>query len=145
MNYTIFYDANCPLCSHEISLIMKRNANGNLIAAPLDEHIEPMAALNITRDAAMSLLHIADDNGKVYIGMDAIRLMYHECGWHWQAKVLSLPMIRQLSEIAYRLFAKYRYLLPKTLLHKNKTIDCENGSCHLPPSKRSDNNVGNVG
>ncbi len=54
MNYTIFYDANCPLCAHEIALIIQHNANGNLIAAPLDEHIKQMAALNITREDAMS-------------------------------------------------------------------------------------------
>ncbi len=136
MNYTIFYDANCPLCAHEIALIIQRNANGNLIAAPLDEHIKQMAALNITREDAMSLLHIADDNGRVYTGMQAIRLMYRECGWHWQAKLLGLPIIRPLSEVSYRIFAKYRYLLPRTLLHKDSDGDCENNSCHLPPSKR---------
>lgn len=136
MNYTIFYDANCRICSHEIGLIMQRNENGNLIAAPLDNHLTEMAQLNITREAAMTLLHIADDNGRLYIGMDAIRLMYRECGWHWQAKVLSLPIIRPLSNVGYRIFAKYRYLMPKTLLHTDKTVDCENGSCHLPPSKR---------
>lgn len=136
MNYTIFYDANCQICSHEISLIMQRDINGNLIAAPLDEYLEALAQLNVSREAAMTLLHIADDNGELYIGMDAIRLMYHECGWHWQAKVLSWPIIRPLSEVGYRLFAKYRYLMPKTLLHKEKEITCKTNRCSLPPSKR---------
>ncbi|MBS9781316.1 MAG: DUF393 domain-containing protein [Gammaproteobacteria bacterium] len=56
MSYTIFYDASCPLCKHEISLIMKKNINNNLIAAPLDEHINAMKQLNISREDAMSLL-----------------------------------------------------------------------------------------
>ncbi len=136
MNYTIFYDANCKLCSHEISLIIKRNKNNNLIAAPLDDHIEEMKKHTITREAAMTLLHIVGDDDRVYIGMEAIRLMYRECGWNWQATVLGLPIIRQLSEIGYRIFAKYRYLMPRTLLHKDAPVDCENGSCNLPPSKR---------
>ncbi len=135
MNYTIFYDTSCPLCKHEISLIMKKNINNNLIAAPLDEHIEAMKKLNISREDAMSLLHIADDNGKVYIGMEAIRLMYRECGWRWQAKLLSLPIIRPLSEVGYRLFVRYRHLLPKKSFD-NKGIECDSGTCHLPPSEK---------
>ncbi len=134
MNYTIFYDANCPLCAHEISLIMQRNANGNLIAAPLDEQLEQLAKLNISREEAMTLLHITDDNGRVYIGMQAIRLMYRECGWRWQANVLGLPIIRPLSAVGYRLFAKYRHLLPKKSVDKG--VECDSGTCHLPASRK---------
>ncbi|MBS9778561.1 MAG: DUF393 domain-containing protein [Gammaproteobacteria bacterium] len=136
MNYTIFYDANCKLCSHEISLIMKRNENNNLIAAPLDDHIEEMKKHNITREAAMELLHIVSDDGRVFIGMDSVRLMYRQCGWRWQATALELPIIRQLSNVGYRIFAKYRYLMPRTLFHKDKAPICDDDSCNLPPSKR---------
>lgn len=133
MQYTVFYDSHCPLCSREIELLRERCGDGRIVGAAIDEHLEELAHLGVSREAAMTYLYATDDAGRLFVGMDAVRLMYRESGWVVPAKILSLPLVRQLADWAYSVFARNRYRLPAWLL---KRPQCENGSCTLPPSQR---------
>lgn len=133
MKYTIFYDSHCPICVREMELMRERCPNGHLQAVAIDAHLPQLAALSISREAAMTYIHAVDEHGQVLVGMDVIRLMYRESGLRFQAAILSLPIIKPVSHWLYPVFARNRYRISARFLPKPR---CGNGRCGLPPSKR---------
>lgn len=130
--YRIFYDSHCPLCSREIELLQERCTDGSMVGVPIDSALEELDSLGISYAQAMTYLHIMDNDGALFVGMDALRLMYRKSGWKMQARVLSFPVVKQLADWGYPIFARNRYRLPAWLLKKPK---CENGSCSLQQDK----------
>ncbi len=71
-------------------------------------------------------MHVRDEaSGRMLIGVDALFGMWERVsGFRWLAVFARLPVLRQLAEVWYALFAWVRPKLPK------RTRDgCESGRC----------------
>ncbi|MBV7433918.1 DUF393 domain-containing protein [Cardiobacteriaceae bacterium TAE3-ERU3] len=97
MNYRIFYDAECPICRCGMAHIRACNIKGNLHSLALQDHPDLLAEYGIDTDEAMMILHLVDDDGKIYAGIAAFRIIYRENGWRWLATFLGLPIVHQVS------------------------------------------------
>ena len=125
----IFYDGSCLVCSSEIEHYRQRNPQQRL------RFIDIRAADFLPSDYGksqaefMAKMHVRDQQGQFFSGVDAFLLI-------WQAypsgslyrllgAVIGFPGINLLARGGYRVFARYRHLLPQ------KTNSCDSGSCNL--------------
>ena len=100
---SVYYDDSCELCEQ----------SARKISADIDlDTVGASADLpsSITKDALMHEMHAMDENGVVYRGIEAIIviLRWHPT-WFWLAPVISLPGIKQIGALVYRIVATNRY------------------------------------
>jgi predicted DCC family thiol-disulfide oxidoreductase YuxK len=110
---TLYYDGACPVCNGEMRNLMLRNTAGLLrfvdISAP-DFCAFPGGT---DMDALMGLMHAKRADGRLAIGAEALRLAYRGAQLGWLARVMELPVLRQLCDQTYPVFARNRYRIPR--------------------------------
>ncbi|SHI88690.1 Predicted thiol-disulfide oxidoreductase YuxK, DCC family [Malonomonas rubra DSM 5091] len=125
----IFYDGACLVCSKEMDHYRKRNVHGHLQFIDISREDFQPEEYGKSKAEFMAQLHVRDGEGNFTTGIDAFTTI-------WQAypsgsvyrlfsALVGLPGIDLLSRGGYKLFARYRHLLPK---RKN---DCDSGRCGL--------------
>ena len=77
----------------------------------------------------MAELHAIDRAGTVYRGVAAFRAIWQafpkKTTYRFMARLLGLPLVEPLADVAYRLFARLRPHLP------GRKAGCDSGSCWL--------------
>lgn len=125
----IFYDGACLICATEIEHYRQHNPQQRLRFVDIRAADFQPSDYGKTHDEFMARMHVRDQQGQFYAGVEAFLLI-------WQAypsgsvyrllgAVIGLPGINLLARGGYRVFARYRHLLPK------KTGACDSGSCNL--------------
>lgn len=132
--HTVYYDGDCPLCSTEMAFLMRANREGRLgfvnIAAPGFD----TAALGVSREALMALLHVRDTAGRWLVGVPAVQAVYAATGHARLAAALDHPVIARLARPAYAWLARHRYHLPRWLLaaaHLHTGGCAPDGACRV--------------
>jgi len=107
---TVFYDGKCGLCRREIEHY-KRIAPMNVFDwVDITVDASPLVRLGITYADGLKLLHAEDQQGKIYVGVDAFILIWRQIpGWRVLAAMVSVAFIRPIANIAYRAFAAWRF------------------------------------
>lgn len=143
MTITMYYDETCILCTTNAEVMQAKNPS-EINIVPVTQAESLLAKANISLIEAMTYVVVQDEKGKMHKGMDAVRLLYKTANVPFSF-VLSLPIIKQIGDLTYPFIARNRYYFPKWAIKlmygkladmpdfKN---DCENGVCHIPPSKR---------
>lgn len=130
MVLTIFYDDLCPICRTEMMRFYSGYADEmNLIA--LSTQADVLAQYNIKLEDALTLMHVVDEQGKLHIGMNALRVMYSRFGKPRVAKFTSLPLLRGFFDVAYPVLARHRTLMPVWLLGIGVKDVCQDGYCQM--------------
>lgn len=102
---TTFYNGSCPVCRHEMSVYQRRAEKlglrtlgwSDIMAEP-----ERLKALGITLEQAERRLIAQDDEGRVFIGVDAFAALWHRLpGYGWAAWLITRPGIHWLARIGY--------------------------------------------
>lgn len=122
---TIFYDAGCPLCAREIGHLERLDNAKKLafedIYAPL--FTERFPHINLLK--ADRILHGQWQDGAMIYGLD---VTYHSWALvgkgHWVA-ILRWPLFKQLAELGYRFFARYRHRISALLTGKPRCDRCD--------------------
>ncbi|MGH1485960.1 MAG: thiol-disulfide oxidoreductase DCC family protein [Cellvibrionaceae bacterium] len=112
---TLYYDGLCPLCRKEIKLL-KRLSGDNL--AFKDIHRSDKTESQPSKDALLKRLHLKTSNNIWLIGLDANVHAWSKTPYGWLFKILRWPIIRQIADRVYDLWADRRY---------KKRYEC--GSC----------------
>ncbi len=112
---TVFYDGKCSLCAREIRYYQSRQ--------PLDfiqwvdvmdnkpKTQEMMKRIGLDTTTALKFFHVQDDQGKMHKGVDAFIVLWRGFkGWRLLAGFVSLPIIKQVAEFLYKVFAKWRFI-----------------------------------
>jgi predicted DCC family thiol-disulfide oxidoreductase YuxK len=126
---TVFYDGLCQLCSREIDLFRRRVTDGSLAFVDIADPAFDPAAHGVDPVRVHRHMHVRDDRtGRMLFGVEALAGMW-ECvpGFRWLAKLTRLPVLRQLSEVGYAVFAWVRPKLPR-----RKRADCATDRCRVP-------------
>jgi len=145
----IIYDSKCNVCKLEIDFLAKRDAEKINIGAPKlkmtdveAEDYNPNDPANggVTYQKGMAAIHAVTADGKVLHGVPVFALAYEQVNLGWLFKVTTWPVVKQLVEVGYTLFAKYRtnvtrgasidtlvkeYEAKKALQKKIENDDCE--------------------
>ena len=94
---SVLYNGSCPICSREIAHYRREAESENLPIVFDDLTTGAADRYGVTPDDAARRLHVLED-GEVYSG---VRLWRGLPRWRWLARVVSLPVIRQIAEVAY--------------------------------------------
>ena len=136
MALTIFHDDSCVICRTEMARFYSiYSADMDLIA--LSHGTDELEQHGIKLEDALTLMHVIDEQGKLHIGMDAIRLMYRRLGKPKTAWFTSLPVLRGFFDWLYPIFARHRYKMPVWLLGIGVKDVCQDGYCQMPAQQKA--------
>ena len=136
MALTIFHDDSCVICRTEMARFYSiYSADMDLIA--LSHGADELEQYGIKLEDALTLMHVIDEQGKLHIGMDAIRLMYRRLGKPKTAWFTSLPVLRGFFDWLYPIFARHRYKMPVWLLGIGVKDVCQDGYCQMPAQQKA--------
>ena len=136
MALTIFHDDSCVICRTEMARFYSiYSADMDLIA--LSHGADELEQYGIKLEDALTLMHVIDEQGKLHIGMDAIRLMYRRLGKPKTAWFTSLPVLRVFFDWLYPIFARHRYKMPVWLLGIGVKDVCQDGYCQMPAQQKA--------
>ena len=125
----IFYDGSCRVCSAEMNVYRAQNPQNRLQFIDISSAEFRAEDFGKTRQEFMAQLHVQDAEGVFTTGLDAFVSIWQAYPAGSRQRLLSalvgLPGIELCSRLGYRLFARYRHLLPK------RSADCDSGSCNL--------------
>ena len=107
---TVFYDGKCGLCSKEINHYRQISHVGIFDWQDITKSTEALKKEGVTLSEGFRLLHTKDNDGKLHIGVDSFILIWRQLKrWRLLASFVSLPIIRPIADIAYRVFANWRF------------------------------------
>jgi predicted DCC family thiol-disulfide oxidoreductase YuxK len=113
MSSKVYYNSACPVCNAGIKDQRRRmDACGVKDIEWIDVHAHPEAAADVDAplEAVRERLHVRDADGRIDVGADAfIGLWSQTPGQRWLAKMLRIPVLRQLMRLAYDAFARLLY------------------------------------
>jgi predicted DCC family thiol-disulfide oxidoreductase YuxK len=125
----IFYDGSCSVCATEVERYGRKDRDGRLILVDISASGFDPAAFGITMAEFMYQMHVIDQRGRVFRGVEAFWAIWQAfptstmlglCG-----KLIMLPVINPLARFCYRMFASIRGYLPK------RRKGCSSGSCRI--------------
>jgi predicted DCC family thiol-disulfide oxidoreductase YuxK len=113
MSSKVYYNSACPVCNAGIKDQRRRmDACGVKDIEWIDVHAHPEAAADVGAplEAVRERLHVRDAEGRIDVGADAfIGLWSQTPGQRWLAKMLRIPVLRQVMRLAYDAFARLLY------------------------------------
>lgn len=108
----VFYDGDCPVCSREVRFL-RRHERLNSVRfteiGSLGDRAPERAGR--TREELMARIHGRMADGTVVEGVEVFRRLYDRLGWRLLVAPTRWPGIRQITEAAYRWFARNRMRL----------------------------------
>ena len=107
---TVFYDGNCGLCAKEIRYY-KKIAPPNIFEwIDITQTPEPFVQKGYCVSQGLKALHVEDRQENMHIGVPAfIEIWRHLKGWSILGKIIGLPVIKQIANFVYKLFANWRF------------------------------------
>lgn len=118
----MFYDGDCPLCMRETRFLQKLDRRQRIRFTNIaDAYFDP-AAIGKTHAELMAEIHGRLPDGSWVTGVEVFRRLYASVGLGPLVLLTRLPVIKQLMNVGYRLFARNRLQL---------TGRCD-GTCTLP-------------
>ena len=122
---TIFYDGMCPLCAKEMSALAKYDTNNKI--QTIDIYSEAFSDYpQIDAEAANTILHALDKNGKLLLGLDVTYQAWKLVGKGWLYAPLRWAIFKPMADWCYLRFAKNRYKVSFWLTGKSR---CNGNSC----------------
>ena len=104
----VYYDENCYVCSLEINTIRKKGEACGI------EFIDISSPDFSFADRDFDSEMIGEFDGKETVGIETFRLMYEKMGFKRAVYFSRLPVLKQLFDAGYYLFAHWvRPYLPK--------------------------------
>lgn len=143
---TIYYDASCPLCAHEMHALKTADTSGRLTLVDCSSPAfddRPFAGAGITRESMLRRIHACDAAGRWFRGVDVFELAYAAAGFTLLARVWGHRRLRPWWERLYPWVARNRYLLSRagvpqlfrllTTSAKRKAAApaCDTGTCSV--------------
>lgn len=128
----VFHDGACPLCMREIRMLQRRDRQRRIGFVDIAADGFDAASVGLTWQTLMDRIHGRLPDGRLVEGVEVFRRLYAAVGFGRLVALTRLPGIRQLFDVAYRLFARNRLRI---------TGRCVDGACeiHNKPRKLSAN------
>ena len=119
----VFYDGDCPLCKREIGFLQRRDRQGRIRFTDIANPAFRPAEFGMTADDFISEIKGRLPDGTWISGVEVFRRLYTAIGWGPLMTLTRLPVVRQILDVGYRLFAKNRLRL---------TGRCSAAGCSIP-------------
>jgi len=124
----VFYDGDCPLCMKEISLLRWLDRKDRIrftdIAVP---EFDP-ATIDRTFEEVMRRIHGRLPDGQIIEGVEVFRHLYSAVGFGPVVFLTRLPVLKQLCDLGYVIFAKYRLKVTGRCLEEACELRVQSGN-----------------
>ncbi len=124
----VFYDGSCSVCATELEHYLRQVHGGKLLAVDISSSDFDPVPYGISLQAFMYELHVIDQGGGVYRGVEAFwaiwqafptSVMYGVMG-----AIIRMPLLNPIARLVYKAFARIRPYLPKR-------TRCASGTCRI--------------
>jgi predicted DCC family thiol-disulfide oxidoreductase YuxK len=108
----ILYNGECPVCSAGINKYRRIAATGDDRCGWIDvtQVPEALTRYGLDLEAVKYRIHIVDPSGKVLKGIPACAAIWDEIPrFRWRARLVRLPIVKQLAALAYEILAAVLY------------------------------------
>lgn len=107
----VFYDGKCSVCAKEINFYKKIAKENTVEWVDLTQDESEFQKMGYSKSEGLMYMHVQNSKGDMQIGVNAFITMWKELGgmWRFLAFFIALPIIKQLTSLAYLAFAKYRF------------------------------------
>ena len=97
----VLFNAECPVCNFEVTHYADYAAKNGLPIRFDDLNSNALANWDLTPDQAARRLYVVHQ-GELFSGIAGFLVLWRQMPrYHWLAKIVGLPVIRQISERAY--------------------------------------------
>lgn len=133
----LLYDGQCPLCLREVSFLLKKDAGRGIIKFVdiADRHYNPQENGNIDFETAMGRIHAITNDGTILRNVEVFRRIYEELGMGWVYAVTKLPIVGNVADWLYTIWADWRLKLTGrpdlAVIIAERTPQMETGRCRL--------------
>lgn len=117
----VYYNSACPVCKAGIegqACMLREQGVENV--QWLDVHADPRLAreVGVELETVRERLHVVDEAGRLRVGSDAFAaLLAANRKRRALARLLELPVLRQVCALAYNAFARLLYWWNRALKH----------------------------
>ncbi|MEM7479176.1 MAG: DUF393 domain-containing protein [Planctomycetota bacterium] len=107
--FEVFYDGDCPLCLREIRFLQWCDKRRQKVLFTDIAHptFDP-SSVGKTMDQLMAEIHGRLPNGEWVIGVEVFQRLYAATGLGFVIWPTKLPVLRQMADWAYGIFARNR-------------------------------------
>ncbi len=121
----IFYDSQCPLCRAELDHLKKHDVNQRISLEDLHapDMVDRYPFIDVVK--ANRMLHGQLANGEMIYGLDVTVKAWGLVNKYRWLKVLRWPLMRTLSDLFYKIFARYRNQISALLLQQKQCDRCK--------------------
>ena len=124
----VFYDGACPLCTREMRWLRRLDRDGRVLFTDISDPAFDPATVGRPFEALMARLHGRLADGRVIEGVEVFRQLYAAVGFRRLVAFTRAPVVSQLMDAGYALFARNRLRL---------TGRCADGHCAVRAPLRS--------
>jgi predicted DCC family thiol-disulfide oxidoreductase YuxK len=107
----VFFDGGCPLCRREINLLRRWDRRGKIRFTDISSPDFQAAEVGKTEDALMAQMHGRLPDGTWLQGVEVFRRLYAAIGFAPLVFLSRLPLISQVLDWGYAMFARNRLRL----------------------------------
>ena len=107
----VFHDGACPLCSREVAMLRRLDRGERVRFTDIADPEFDADAVGVGWDALMARIHGRLPDGTLIQGVEVFRQVYRAIGMRRLVALSRLPVVAQLLELFYRVFAASRLRL----------------------------------
>lgn len=122
----VLWDGECGFCRRSVSWAIRHDHAGLLRAVPYQRAPSPPMTPRLYR-ACRRAVHVVTPEGRVLRAGRAALYLIAASGWPLPARILSLPPLIWLVEIAYRIVAENRPFFGRFLLTNEQPDPVQTG------------------
>lgn len=108
---TLFYDASCPLCRHEVAFLLEKDALRQLVAVDVSRP-DFVNDTGVPLETLMRVMHGRRPDGRLIQGREVFRLAYRAAGLGWVAGPLSWPALAPFWDRFFAFVGTHRHDFP---------------------------------
>jgi predicted DCC family thiol-disulfide oxidoreductase YuxK len=127
-SFTLLYDGQCPICQKEVAWLSRFNKQGKLGLKDINDIDFNPSQYGKTFEQLMAEIHGVFPDGLIIKGMPVFREAYRAVGLGWLMAPTAWPVLKQLFDGFYGIFAKYRLTLGRVFGAKR----CQEERCRIP-------------
>ena len=106
--FEVFYDGECPLCTREIHMLMRLDKARRIRFTNIADDAFDASSLGTTWADLMEKIHGRMPDGTLVVGVEVFRQLYGAVGFGWLVSMSRWPVLSQVLDFGYRVFAKNR-------------------------------------
>lgn len=122
--FTLFIDGKCPLCAREAAWMQRRDKSNRLGFVDIAAAEFNPGHYGKTHTDFMGTIHGLTAEGDMVTGVEVFRRAYSAMGLGWLVAPTRWPILKQISEAMYKVFAKLRPYL-------QRKDSCRSGACRV--------------